>query len=101
MSNINIIFWNLLQRVNIEVPIIQRDYAQGRIGKEILRKRFLESIKSVLDGKRPLKLDFVYGSIVNNKFLPLDGQQRLTTLWLVHWYIALRAGELNQSNCNI
>ena len=54
MSNSNIIFWYLLQRVNIEVPIIQRDYAQGRIGKEILRKRFLESIKSVLDGKRQI-----------------------------------------------
>lgn len=24
----------------------------------------------------------------------IDGQQRLTTLWLMHWYIALKAGEL-------
>ena len=100
MSNISTTFWELLNRVNIEVPIIQRDYAQGRIGKENLRKRFLDSIKLALDDKHQLKLDFVYGSVVNNKFLPLDGQQRLTTLWLVHWYIALRAGELN-SNCEI
>ena len=32
---------------------------------------------------------------------PLDGQQRLTTLWLLHWYIALRAKQLNEDICSI
>ena len=27
-------------------------------------------------------------------FIPLDGQQRLTTLWLLHWYIAYKSGML-------
>src|SRR5690606_9564180 len=41
----------------------------------------------------PLNLDFVYGSMEENggkHFLPLDGQQRLTTLFLLHWYLAWR-----------
>ena len=102
MSNTNTTFWELLSKKSIEIPIIQRDYAQGRIGKENLRKRFLKSILSTLKEDKPLKLDFVYGSInSNNKFQPLDGQQRLTTLWLMHWYIALRAGQLDDTNCKI
>lgn len=94
-------FWKFLTDNTIEIPIIQRDYAQGRLGKEYLRKSFLTDIKDALDnalkddGKTEMKLDFVYGSVENEKMNPLDGQQRLTTLWLLHWYIALRAGKLN------
>ena len=33
-------FWNLVQSSKIEIPIIQRDYAQGRIEQEKVRKRF-------------------------------------------------------------
>lgn len=44
-----------------------------------------------------LKLDFVYGSTENGVLQPLDGQQRLTTLWLLHWYIAMRAGKLHEA----
>ena len=33
-------FWDFLNRYNIEIPIIQRDYAQGRKGKEICGKCF-------------------------------------------------------------
>lgn len=92
-------FWKFLSEHTIEIPIIQRDYAQGRKDKISLRKGFLGDLKNALDGKLPngeknLKLDFVYGSTENGKLQPLDGQQRLTTLWLLHWYIALRAGKL-------
>lgn len=104
-------FWNLLKENKIEIPIIQRDYAQGREGKEYLRQTFLESLKNALDeslksdenqdessGKnKVLKLDFVYGSAENGALQPLDGQQRLTTLWLLHWYIAMRAGKLYEA----
>jgi len=93
-------FWNFLKGNTIEIPIIQRDYAQGRLGEENLRKNFLADLKIALDSNKTImKLDFVYGSKENNKLNPLDGQQRLTTLWLLHWYIALRAGELNDDNC--
>lgn len=94
-------FWNFLKENTIEIPIIQRDYAQGRLGKENLRKNFLADLKNALNSGRKMKLDFVYGSIENDNLNPLDGQQRLTTLWLLHWYIALRAGKLNEENCKI
>lgn len=94
-------FWNFLTENNVEIPIIQRDYAQGRLGKENLRKNFLADLKNALVSDGTMKLDFVYGSIENDNLNPLDGQQRLTTLWLLHWYIALRAGKLIDDNCAI
>lgn len=92
-------FWNYLKKNKILIPVIQRDYAQGRKGKEYLRKSFLASLKQALSGTLPggqteLKLDFVYGALEGDTLLPLDGQQRLTTLWLMHWYIALKSGHL-------
>ena len=94
-------FWDFLKENTIEIPIIQRDYAQGRLGKENLRKNFLADLKNALDSGGTMKMDFVYGSVEHDKMNPLDGQQRLTTLWLLHWYIALRAVELNKGNCQI
>ena len=87
-------FWKFICNTNIEIPIIQRDYAQGRIGEEHLRQNFLSDLKMALDSKKSLKLDFIYGSVDELKMQPLDGQQRLTTLWLLHWYIALRANKM-------
>ncbi|MBF9015165.1 MULTISPECIES: DUF262 domain-containing protein [unclassified Oceanispirochaeta] len=80
----------------IEIPIIQRDYAQGRDSARYIRKRFLNAIFEALENRTILELDFVYGSIKevedNSKilktFIPLDGQQRLTTLYLLYWFIA-------------
>jgi hypothetical protein len=40
-------FWNFLKNNHIEIPIIQRDYAQGRLGKENLRKSFLGDLKKL------------------------------------------------------
>lgn len=77
---------------SIEVPIIQRDYAQGRETKEVerIRNQFVNSLFKALinPGENSIKLDFVYGNIEDGKLIPLDGQQRLTTLFLLHWYIA-------------
>ena len=77
----------------VEIPVIQRDYAQGRADQHIVRDDFLKSLHDALclpkdDPTLPLDLDFVYGSVVNDSFQPLDGQQRLTTLFLLHWYLA-------------
>jgi hypothetical protein len=96
-TNQFITFWQFIQGQKIEIPIIQRDYAQGRNGKEKLREKFLKDLKHALDNNdsnSKLKLDFVYGTLESEKLQPLDGQQRLTTLWLLHWYIAFKAGKL-------
>ena len=94
-NNDKVSFWKLLNDKKIVIPIIQRDYAQGREGKEFLRERFLGQLFDALkDDAKPLVLDFVYGSVEGDTFYPLDGQQRLTTLWLLHRYLALCAGTL-------
>lgn len=80
-------FWQLLENRSVEIPIIQRDYAQGRAKKQKVRNDFLDALKNALTGN-PVELDFVYGSEENNILQPLDGQQRLTTLFLLHWFIA-------------
>lgn len=78
----------------IEIPIIQRDYAQGREGKEELRKNFLKALFNAVKEDKPLELDFIYGSVKDDVLQPLDGQQRLTTLFLLHWYIAEKEGKI-------
>lgn len=89
--------WQLLKRHGIEIPIIQRDYAQGRDGKERLRNLFLASLKKAVSGE-PQELDFIYGDLKNGLFCPLDGQQRLTTLFLLHCYAA-RKDKNESSGC--
>ena len=77
----------------IIIPIIQRDYAQGRRDPDSdrVRSRFLNSLYEAVSNK-PITLDFVYGDIdANGVMTPLDGQQRLTTLFLLHWYAAKKA----------
>ena len=98
MNSTAISFWNFLSEHSVEIPIIQRDYAQGRKGKESLRRGFLTDLKNALDSKEEMKLDFVYGAEKDGKLNPLDGQQRLTTLWLLHWYVALRAKKLREAS---
>lgn len=84
-------FYQLISKYQIEVPIIQRDYAQGRNNAKTadIRKSIISSfVKAVqVEDSLPLFLDFVYGRIEGNKFIPFDGQQRLTTLFLFHKYI--------------
>lgn len=104
-------FWSLCEQYDkIEVPIIQRDYAQGRESEEVelIRNRFVVDylIPSVLDQSK-IELDFIYGSVLSTKngksekekeiFIPLDGQQRLTTLFLLHWFIAFKEGRMNDA----
>ncbi len=82
----------------VEIPIIQRDYAQGRKSKTEVRETFLQALYDYLDEGKPNRdLDFIYGSLKKTEetcFIPLDGQQRLTTLFLLHWYLANDSGNM-------
>ena len=80
---------------NIVIPLIQRDYAQGRATPKAtdIRENFIADLhKYIINGTR-LNLDFVYGASKDSKFVPLDGQQRLTTLFLIHLYLDGLRGE--------
>ena len=75
----------------ITIPMIQRDYAQGRANARTteIRENFVRDLHNAILTKddRRLSLEFVYGSCKDGAFIPLDGQQRLTTLFLLHTYI--------------
>ena len=99
-------FWNLVNEFKITIPLIQRDYAQGRETGKVpkIRGKFIDALYNALqnDGEK-LELDFIYGYTKQSEnkgfseeksFIPLDGQQRLTTLFLLHWYIAGKEGVL-------
>ena len=82
----------------IEIPLFQRDYAQGRRSDPVERIRtdFLDVLHAAVTGDQSssVGLDFVYGGVDDGTLRPLDGQQRLTTLFLLHWYVGSRSGNL-------
>lgn len=101
-------FWELCNSYEkIEVPIIQRDYAQGRNTADVqrLRNKFVNDylINAILKDEN-IELDFVYGSILTEEidnckqkiFIPLDGQQRLTTLFLLFIFVAIKEKRLSE-----
>ncbi|MBW3518068.1 DUF262 domain-containing protein [Flavobacterium sp. NKUCC04_CG] len=131
-------FWKIIQD-KIEIPEIQRDYAQGRINERVdaIRESIVSDLLDVLQSGKTLNLDFVFGQSVDktnqanfNKskqsleqmlqvlkrysedagvdfeskvaskpnassadkvLIPFDGQQRLTTLFLLHLYLGTMA----------
>jgi uncharacterized protein with ParB-like and HNH nuclease domain len=97
----SISFWELLTEMEkIQIPIIQRDYAQGRNNEKTnkIRGLFLDSlIRAIETENSSLELDFVYGDVTNGVLQPLDGQQRLTTLFLLHWFLALKTDKLSNT----
>ena len=97
MSNKAITLLEFAQNKKIEIPIFQRDYAQGRNDHmtDKIRKDFVSSLIEALDKNIPIELDFVYGREVDNTITLIDGQQRLTTLFLLHWYISQRIGKID------
>ncbi|BEG57271.1 hypothetical protein NHP21005_09590 [Helicobacter sp. NHP21005] len=83
----------------IEIPRFQRDYAQGRQSKKSkeVAKAFLDAIFAVLENKeRNLHLDLIYGYQDKQAFKLVDGQQRITTLWLLHFLLYKHAGQLDE-----
>lgn len=86
----------------VEIPLFQRDYAQGRQNDPVRRIRadFLDALHSAVIGEESASvgLDFVYGGTDNGTLQPLDGQQRLTTLFLLHWYFASLSGRLEEEH---
>ena len=94
-------FTEILNENKLVIPIIQRDFAQGRTDEKTskIRSEFLDAIFGILkertdlESEKSLELDFIYGfntklNEEQNSFVPIDGQQRLTTLWLLMWFIA-------------
>lgn len=81
-------------KISVVVPKIQRAYAQGRKSEENIRMQFCDELFSTLENGANIELSFVYGSKVIEhdgkgiRFELLDGQQRITTLVLLYWFLA-------------
>ena len=92
----------LLSRYRVVIPGIQRHYVQGANNPkaESVRKQFIKEIFTAIEKKQnEFNLHFIYGPINTNgedSFVPVDGQQRLTTLWLIARYAVEKA---EPSNC--
>ena len=74
-------FYELVGQYEVKIPILQRDYAQGRENNFSICENFLKALKESVLQDKTINLDFIYGNLDNGTFLPLDGQQRLTTLF--------------------
>lgn len=65
----------------ILIPLLQRDYVQGS-EKSAIISPFLDALI-----ENECDLNYIYGYEEDGCFVPVDGQQRLTTLWLLHLYL--------------
>ena len=67
----------------ILIPLLQRDYVQG--GQEEVISPFMDSLLG-----KECDLNYIYGYEEDGCFVPVDGQQRLITLWLLYLYLYSR-----------
>ena len=58
-------FYDIISRHIIEIPIIQREYAQGRGTDRVksIRRRFVKDLVNAIRTKEELHLGFIYGKI--------------------------------------
>lgn len=86
----------------VVIPKIQRPYAQGRLDGvcTYVRNTLLNEMFANFKTDEVFDFNFIYGIVrpSNDEYVMelLDGQQRMTTLFLVYWYIANR--ELTESD---
>lgn len=95
MNNDIYSFYELIEKYDVKIPILQRDYAQGREDNVSICENFLKALKENIIHTKPINLDFIYGNVDGGTFFPLDGQQRLTTLFLLHWYAYIKEIDRN------
>lgn len=99
--------WSLLSThgFTIRIPLLHREYAHGRPDAETtrIRRKLLDDLSDALREAASdsngvccgMDLGFLYGNLTDDRvFVPVDGQQRLITLFLLYWLLAFRSGLL-------
>ena len=90
----------------VVIPKIQRPYAQGRLDSmcTYVRNTLLNELFTSLQTDEVFDFNFIYGIVrpMNDEYVMelLDGQQRMTTLFLLYWYIAnieLKEGDVEDN----
>ena len=78
---------------HILIPALQRDYVQGE-RPDIIKPFIDELLFALKETTKKIDLNYIYGSEENTiNFVPIDGQQRLITLWLLHLYLFTKQGK--------
>ncbi|WP_146165000.1 DUF262 domain-containing protein, partial [Brachyspira hampsonii] len=104
MNNIKKTLQTLLEN-ELVIPEIQRDYVWGN--NEIVLRRFLKNIFN--NNKEELDIGFFYSYKVYQSeeiYALIDGQQRITTLVLLYWYLGIGKDYIKKfkfkvrENCN-
>ena len=83
-NNIPNDLYQLLSKYNVVIPLIQRDYVQG--SNKVISESILTDIYDAIQNQSVVDFNFIYGKIENDTFYPIDGQQRLTTLFMFYLY---------------
>lgn len=91
---IRMTLFSLLKDCCVSIPSLQRNYVHGKDdthAKEV-REHFVKSLDGCINGSE-INLDVIYGVCddTRNVLIPIDGQQRLTTLWLSAVYAATKS----------
>lgn len=73
-------FLDAFNNLNIRIPLLQRDYVQGE--REEVISPFLDALM-----RKECELNYIYGYKEEGYFVPIDGQQRVITLWLLFLYL--------------
>lgn len=91
-------FLDIIKDYRIIIPHLQRDYVQGKIENRDKLIGFLEYIFENLRICKPINLDFIFGyeDKTGMELIPIDGQQRLTTVFLIHWFLAKKSSNYDQ-----
>ena len=78
---------------HILIPALQRDYVQGE-RPDIIKPFIDELLFALKESTKKVDLNYIYGSEEDSvNFVPIDGQQRLITLWLLHLYLFTKQGK--------
>lgn len=91
---------DLLHHYTIYIPDMQRDYCWGMIksdkAKNTLFKNFLDTlVQNCNENKKDFTMGLFYGYVENNRLYLCDGQQRITSLYLILLY-AYKLGKVDK-----
>lgn len=94
-------FVALFEKHIVCIPAIQREYVQGYDEEQtnIVRSNFIDEIFDALSNESDLDIGIIYGytqkeeSSGKSIFFPVDGQQRITTLYVIYWCLSMMKTE--------
>ena len=94
-------FETLFEKYIVCIPAIQREYVQGYDEEEtnIVRKNFVNDIFNAIFNDGTVDIGIIYGYTQKDEsgekpiFFPVDGQQRITTLYVIYWCLSMMKTE--------